>query len=316
MERENRINIAPLARQIKEGLFTEVRHYGGFSVLGVEQLHLYSKLKPELYALSAVFIDEVVKKALDSRNELQPFGLVTLNDAKDGYRVAKFQDLDEIYPFVSVTRYMWDTFGTLVDQEIREIESGRSSPPIESVYKRLKELVSLVHSNIDSPVVWRRYKNVETFIKSGFNFAAVVMGGLTEVIIRVDGNLDNPQGLLQIAKNSYPLVAELAMSNTEKADIAHILQGWPFEVSLPFPFVSKYFAIEGVGDEARLVISKVGEERLVTRGISLEDLASGRSPTLGCPAMVNFGDGSAVKKLWDWHVEIAEKIYPHLVAGP
>lgn len=207
------------------------------------------------------------------------------------------------------------TFGALIDLEIGTIESGKSSPQLESVYRRLKHLVSLGKQNLHGPTQQERYKDVKTFIHQGFSFGSTVMTGLTEVIGRLDGGLDNPQKLGRIAANSFPLVAKLTMQNTDKGGhVVNRLQGVSFITGLPISFQPRYFAIEREGEEARLVISKAGEEHLKNAGFSLEDADSGRSPTVGCPAMVNIDGASAIKKLWDWHIDIAEKIYPHLVA--
>lgn len=115
---------------------------------------------------------------------------------------------------------------------------------------------------------------------------------------------------MQIARNSYPLVLQLAMTNLERGPIGILM---PSLLGRPFPPNPKYYAIDGSGNKARLVIAKMGTEQLrKVGGEELKDFRSGKSPTVGCPAMINFGDGSAINKLWNWHVEIAEKIYPVL----
>jgi len=319
MNNENRVNITSFARQIKKGKMFEAREYPLLQAFSSdeEMWEWHSKVKTELYALTAVFTDKLVGRAYDLRNNRQPFGLLKLDDSeKDSYRVAKLSDLDNMFPFVSITTYMWDTFSIALDKEIREIEAGTSSPITESVYRRLNVLLNLLRENIgENHMTQFRYGNIYPFIITGSNFAATVMGGMIEVIPRVEGSVENPQRLTSIAKNSYPLVAKLAMANMDKLNFVGALQGVPLEdLVLPFPFRSRYFEIEGAGDEARLEVSKEGKEQLEKSGIAWEDLGIGRSLTIGCPAMVNFGDRSAVKKLWDWHVEIAEKIYPHL--GP
>ncbi|OGH30518.1 MAG: hypothetical protein A3E40_02640 [Candidatus Levybacteria bacterium RIFCSPHIGHO2_12_FULL_37_9] len=321
MNNENRVNITSFARQIKEGKMLEARDYPLLQAFSSdeEMWEWHSKVKPELYALTAVFTDKLVGTAYDSRNNRQPFGLLKLDDSEkdlSSYRVAELRDLDNMFPFVSITSYMWDTFSIVLDKEIREVEAGTSSPIMESVYRRLNVLLNLLRKNMgEDHITQFRYRDIYPFIITGSNFAATVMGGMIEVIPRVEGSVENPQRLTSIAKNSYPLVAKLAMANMDKLNFVGALQGIPLkDLVLPFPFRSRYFEIEGAGDEARLELSKEGKEQLKKSGLAWEELGIGRSSTIGCPAMVNFEDGSAVKKLWDWHVEIAEKIYPHL--GP
>lgn len=312
---ENRINITSVARQIREngvGFLPHESHglrepyvaQGGF-------LDVFSEVKPELYALAAIFTDEVVKKAYEERVNRQPFGLITQNTEKDlGYHATGYEDLQGVYPFIKIAMCMKYTLMSSVEKEIGEVEAGRASPRLDPIYQRLKELVDLLRYNCANETDIARYKDVASLIKSGVNTAAYVMGGLVGVIPHVDRNLNNSQRLVQIARNSYPLVAKLAMINIENTPSIEFLI--PTLFGLPVPFKPKYFIIEGAGNNSRLAISENGIQELRKNGSSLENLGVGESPTVGCPAMVNFGDESSVKRLWDWHVEIAEKIYPYV----
>ena len=303
---ENRINITSVARQIREkglGFDKPYVAQGGF-------LEVFSEVKPELYALTAIFADGIVKKAYEERVNRQPFGLITQDI---GYHVAGYEDLQGVHPFIKISMCMRYTLMSSVDKEIEEVEAGRSSPRLDPIYQRLKELVDLLRYNCTNETDIARYKDVASLIKGGVNTATNVMAGIIGVIPRVDRNLNDSQRLVQIARNSYPLVAELAMINIENMQRVEFLL--PTLFGLPFPFKARYFTIEGADNNSRLTISKNGIRELSKNGSSLEDLGVGKSPTVGCPAMVNFEDGSAIKKLWDWHVEIAEKIYPHLGPG-
>lgn len=317
MSNENRVNITSVARQIRDNGIGFLPHepHGLREPLVAqgEFLDVFSDVKPELYALTAIFTDGIVEKAYEERVNRQPFGLI-MQDSKDslGYRAVAYKDLEGMFPFIEIAMCMMGTLGSSVEKEIREVELGRASPRLESIYRRLKEVVGLLRYNCRDEADKVKYKDIASFIGSGTNTAAILMAGVIGVIPQVDRNLNNSQRLVQIAKNSYPLVAKLAMINIENAPSIGFLM--PTILGRPLPFSPKYFTIEGTDNSAKLTISKTASEDLRKKGSSLENLGVGKSPTVGCPAMVNFGDGSSVKRLWDWHIEIAGKIYPYLVA--
>lgn len=316
MNNENRVNITSVSRQIREnGVgFLPYKAHGLREpyVAQGEFLDVFSEVKPELYALTAVFADGIVKKAYEERVNRQPFGLIMQDPIGSlDYRVLVCKDLHRAMPFIKIAMCMRDTLMSSVEKEIVEVEDGRASPRLDSIYQRLKELVDLLRHNCTNEQDIARYKDVASLIEGGVNTATNVMAGIIDVIPGVDRDLNNSQRLVQIARNSYPLVAELATINIENVRSVEFLI--PTLFGLPVFFKPKYFTIEGADNNSRLTISKNGIQELRKNGSSLENLGVGKSPTIGCPAMVNFGDGSSVKRLWDWHVEIAEKIYPHLV---
>lgn len=128
--------------------------------------------------------------------------------------------------------------------------------------------------------------------------------------------MDNPDRLIRIAENSFPLIAKLASSHTD----AQLAVSNAFEVIplLPFsPYKSKYFAVIEQNGQERLDFPQEGQD-LIEKVIGVRDprdYRSENSPLVGCFAMVNLGEGSAVKVLWDWHLEIAKMIYPRLEIG-
>ena len=64
-------------------------------------------------------------------------------------------------------------------------------------------------------------------------------------------------------------------------------------------------------DVLGLTIPETARQRLKER-IDGWEVPVHDSPTAGCPAMVNFGEDSALKNMWDWHVDIAGTIYQQL----
>lgn len=188
MNKENRINITSFARRLRskevlalsQGQDYPLKQSVKQSLSAEEWSEQYSVVKPELYALTAALSDRIVGRAYELRGERQPFGLVTY-DPKEGlgYRVVKLQDLNERFPFMftSIAMFLRDTLKISIDHEVAEIESGRSSPQLQSIYIRLENILGFLPRSEDYFLTGEKYKNVERFIEAGINTASTVMGG-------------------------------------------------------------------------------------------------------------------------------------------
>lgn len=299
---EERINIAPLARQLRnEGLSDNLRttsdtSYSSFLQGG----DFYIDNKPEVYALTAVLIDRIIGRAHSAREQRQPFGLVyfPIGPQYGGY-VLSPDDIDSEHPFHTLQMAFFGTLVAAQADEMEEIENGTAPENIRRVYKRLIDVVS--------PVMPIR---TEFGLQSGIDFAAVVMSASAEIIPRLQGDT-NAKKLTEIARNSIPLIVRLAAGNRQ-----HNIRGLDALTTAEsrdnhYPeFRSDCFEVRDVGATTQLVLSEGGIQRLKDFGI--DDLRVGDSPTIGCPALVNFGEGSAVNLLWNWYVDVANDIYPSL----
>lgn len=76
-------------------------------------------------------------------------------------------------------------------------------------------------------------------------------------------------------------------------------------------FDPKYFALKDVRDGKQLVITDSAKAYGQEDVEKLHAFNHTGPATIGCPAMVNFNGSSAVRKLWDWHIELAETIYSY-----
>ncbi len=145
----------------------------------------------------------------------------------------------------------------------------------------------------------------------GIQTAVNVMSGALEVI-GIIGKGKSPEELVGIAERSYPLIARWASIHlAEFLPTVHALQVRDKQNNVLGPFKPQNFTFSGEQGAERLDVSDRGRES-VLRSLSTQEPVEYDSPTVGCPAMVNFGQGSAVRTLWDWHLEIAQRVYPRL----
>lgn len=304
MENKNRINIGFLARQIQVEGFSNGRNVP----------EIWRSLKSERYALTAVIGDRIIDRAYETRGERPPYGLAKplplSPSSRADWKSMSLQNAQiktAIYHFGDLFLSMGLTLRLAAHDELGELEmrlcdeSDHSS--IKSVYRRLKEL-----TEIDN-------KKLEGYMLPGIQTAVTFMSGLLETIPNVykrhypDEEFTSEK-FVSIAHSSYPLIVELAASNIDAfmslENNLVDLGGYSSCILNPQSFV-----LSGAVNQERLDLSREVQEKFE----KLKELvhADSCSETVGCPALVNFGNGSAIKKLWDWHVEIAEKIYPHLV---
>lgn len=274
-----RVNIGPMARQINETGLDEFP----------DNQNWHPGMKAEKYALTAIFIDRIVTRANAGRVKRPPFGL-------------RFEDktltpkrLDHAAPFNTVQMGMFETLEFTKDDELKDFVKNNLPENVLAVYHRLHSLGALVgdRSNMDG----------------GLDFACVFMSAVCEAIPRFSPDVQDPDVLAERAKNSAPLVLKVAAANMANVQLCLNSLTATLSQSEPFSrFRPDSVEIGEIGGKEQLVISEKGMERLKWNGV--EDLAVGRGVTIGCPALVNFGEGSAIQTLWDWHVDVARQIYP------
>lgn len=321
MLEERRVNIAPLAKTFRaKGHITPTPDPLNGNVSdskGKEEV--WYAVKQEYMALSSLFTDMVVERAYESRVNRKPFGLIRKINAEDTpsleTETAETAIVTEVGDFLNVMLAMRDT----LDLSLRE-EMGKFSSPqlpldeeslrMKPAYARLKKILEKT-STSSYP-----HRTVEDSLQGGIGTATETMKSCLEVIPKISDS-KNPEELLAIAKESFPFIAGLAMGHADI--IVSLIHALKVKESKNYflghfsPFESEFFTIKG----GRLSFSEKGEEVLQKAERSVIERANKSGTTslivAGCPAMVNFDGTSAVRKLWNWHLEIAEHVYPKLV---
>ncbi len=312
---EGRVNIASTAKRFRQEGY--IAHKGEDTFLdGATFFEKHKAIKQELYSLTAVIADEVVRDAYVQRSYRSPFGLMTLrepgdehliplSEAKTGnFRVVTKSDIDSFYPFFSVSDFVRETLFMSMADICSQASARLTSPELTSVYTRLQHILRKLNPHFPYERANRFEGGAEGFLASGINFAAVTMTGLLDTIDKLAAaECTGVQEQQEIAKNSYPLVMKLASGEFERVVKAVNV------LSTAYPgnhlmFDSTCFEIANKGNGRALEISLAGKLALEAEGLSLDGANSFEGTVVGCPATVNFGEGSAVSLLWDWHVEI------------
>lgn len=300
---KERVNVASLAKAYKEDEYqTDLTSSTGFSTLPLgdseEARVMWAEYKPEQYALGAVFADLVVRTAYEARE---------VNEMVDA--VAK--DQSPFGPIFALGQKIRQEVIASIRWNCERVEKGED-PRLLPSYRRLERLVELEHRLIPEN---RTMSGVKNYLEGGTNTAVETMSNILMVIVQLVGSIEDPQRLLKIAENSFPLVAKFASSHGQAVvRVINAFKGSPF----PFiPYDSECFSLEEAHGNERLVFSERGKDRVetVTGVRNFEDFRTD-TPVIGCIAMVNFGDGSAVKRLWDWHLEASRTMFPRFRPGP
>jgi hypothetical protein len=293
-----RVNIATAAKDLRTNGYGEAQRFD--PDLGN---------KPELFAVTSILIDDLVKDAYDSRNVTAMASKVTNRD----------------FAFALIREMMEEELKTASFTTVAKLNSGGGSESLRSVFQRMQTLLREENPTISD----------EKYLDSGVGTATVVSANVLSLIPRVMEGKITHQRMLGVAQASYPLVLKLAamrldpflftaerMRDFSSSTVAFFRSFDPgfFELSKP----------QKEGQEERLdfnergrdILSAVSDPKFVypfqaSPFLSQEvidthtrNVIEGRDPQIGCPGLVNFGEGSAIRTLWDWHVEIAREVYP------
>ena len=307
-----RVNLVPLAKQFyREGYVESPGHTNPKFF----EIHHDKELRREFYALLAVILNNIFGRVNGKREERPPYGLVErLESDRDPTEYRTVTSLFNGNPFLNLGRYMMDTLYQGIDEELEFLEDllqdKLSTNPIKTTYARFKKM----YVTDKDPEYLDGLKDMT--LRPGVNTATDAMAGILEVIPQVYER-DYPKKpeaskLVEIAQNSYPLIAELAMGH--ERFIVPALWAVREIRELFTPLDPKYFKLKNINGNLQLTLPETTELTEKIKQISGNGSAPGDSkdPTLGCPAMVDFDGGSAVKKLWKWNIEVAQTIYQHL----
>jgi hypothetical protein len=326
MDKEFRRNITPLARKlVKEGLPRQEK----LEPIDKEQIlfspevdQIWVKYKPEYYALSAILIDEFVTNALNDHSAkpkerfvVEPF----CGDLDVGYEhtngggsISSIRYSDDARAFELLGEFTHMIVSNQITEEVTTLEKSLDDPsvahPLKDVYQRYRKLYDFsVKYGVTDPNNERlpsdpRYRS----LNRGLGTAGITMSTMLHHIPvlhkeQFPDEARDPEKLLDIARNSFGTIGQMAMEN-----LGLFI---PFRTENP-----KNFEIVDDNVAPRLKIKEGAfnkrysqEEFYKTLKQSPYNLLQG-----GCPAMVNFGEGSAIHKLWQWHMDLAKPLYTEL----
>ncbi|HSW97121.1 MAG TPA: hypothetical protein VLF89_04825 [Candidatus Saccharimonadales bacterium] len=254
-------------------------------------LEVWLPLEKEAYEITAVISARVINRAANSRYSYPPYGIFTYGS--DGY-----EPITALQTFTDVRKAMKTSLDFSQHEEIsdltKKLHQRQFEDPIVSVYARYQKLYNFAKNNLERPM------EAILDINAGLNTAEKVMTWTLENILEVYQRehrgieLSFP-GFKTIADNTYPYIAEVAMMHKHRLN--------------QMSYDPKDYTLIQSAKGARLQMTEAARMTLEQKVESKEIADIDLRETFGCPAMVNFGDGPAIKKLWDWHIDIAELMY-------
>lgn len=285
---ENRINVAPQSRYFKANGVPDnsASFFPAHPNPDFDQ-DSWQQRKPEVYALTGILTDLIVKDAFERRpptNELVAHSAKTRN------------------PFPTLEQNMEQALTTSVWGVTLRLKHEEGTPEENSVFRRLDYLLDSFKENTGQ------------FITRGVGTANGFMSRLLAVAPKV-AHTSNPEELIEIAANSFPLIARVASSQLN-VDIPFI-EAICLNKVKSGPFDPENFEVRVVNGRKSIELSadatKTMEDIKAKRNDS--PVSSQAAPTVGCPAMVNLGEGSAVQVLWNWYMEHARDLYPRFATN-
>lgn len=231
----------------------------------------------ELYALSAVAIDRVISYAFSKRTNHPPLGLKTTRGKNA--RLKKSLSIDKNFQELELNfgkTLEWYTFFLSMYPD----ENTQDEFNIHSIRERLTTVLDLM------PARKLHYENGFKLINAGIGTGVSEMTRVLKTIPLLyrqkhSRESTSVEDLMKTARNSYPIVVQLASM--------HLTRFLQYSQNLDAHLL-------------RFNLKSVTDGNAVTLSVA-------RSPTKGCPALVDFGEGSAIKRVWRWYLEIAKQIY-------
>lgn len=262
------------------------------------------ELRVELYALSALLADGVVRRAVDDRASFPPYGLAR----------SRFSELGMLnihpdpYEDGSIGDYLtlWQAFvDTVVLHLHREVSTRHHADADAWTVNGVKELLGVFTA--DDPDKKARMRDPTSFLYGGLQFGTSVCVQLVEVGSRVlrreTPDLDAEQRrdvLLASTGPAYRLaVLDLDRALAVYKGLLSTREDTP-EAGRDRP---------GWLDAARFTVDRPGGGPQRLNLVGPEDETTGSEDRLGCPARITVGgDDSPIGMLWRWSVEVAWQV--------
>lgn len=206
--------------------------------------------------------------------------------------------------FVLLAESMANTFNMAFDMHLDAlVELAEKNPQGEmsSIFARLSDLEKFEKK-------FQKGKSFRTFIKENIQSGSEEMAIILKMIMTLSPPI-SPAEIVEIAKNSYVLLAELAMMEgrvSRNRVLGQIISSSLYD---PTPNHLGYFTMVTNNKKSRLDVSD--SFKSLVRDIDRFEPDSGISERLTCPAIkvVNGEPSPVIKGMWNIYVSFAERIY-------
>lgn len=268
-------------------------------VLGEDEavsLETANNYRPELYAILAIVTANVVDTFLESREAEFPYGLVKTDNTPitSMSNFAEFED-SIVVNFKAVTR---------------DVLSGYESAHAP-MYERLSDLCEVFYHAQKT----KHYSSPQHLMRDGVgtsvNEGTAALAAITRVVTAQQPNTSQ-ENVATIARNSaVSLIGKVAAVNINHlAPISSIVHRSYRQQHGHRSLQNEMLWLKTKADGSQYV-GFVGPVLQLANLLSAEHGAIGDVPiyldTLGCPSAARLDDESALHKLWDWMITIAEK---------
>ena len=308
------VNIQPKAHELKAGGAQDP----------MPQEANWGLIKPELYAITAVLIDRVMDRTFQTMPEFNAYGRIPESfydergaigalrgndDLADHMYRDKYDSLDFAFSFV--LRDAWK-------KEEEFLTSESTDPKLKSLHDRYAHLLSAAQdSGFRDPDV-----KPSAFLSNGIRTACETFTNflrLTEWMYenqyKATGIIPTAEEMSQTVKNSYHLIAYLA--GRDSLSFTQSTRNFVYDHDkLLAPFKSNwkpsYFVLEKTASGRSLALTEEGKktvERDENQRFTNEKYFELDQNRTGCPALVDFGKGSGIRRLFDKVVEISGPMY-------
>lgn len=249
----------------------------------------------EAFELTSVVSDKVIERAIDIRDSgvAQPYGMLQYGTR----RRLDFEPRADMRSLPDVRNGMEEALSIayyLAGKDWQQELSVGSNNPYATVYERYAKFFEFAQENVYK-TGFESVLDIEGGFKTGTTQMTFALENIIDVYKREYSEALTIHDFVAIAHNSWPYIAKKAALHshyffyTSSDPAMHTLKSTPNGLRLDYT--------EGAKVQMRSAAQK-GE--IKDRNLH---------PAFGCPALVNYGDGSAIWKLWDWHIQLAEKIY-------
>lgn len=265
------------------------------------------KGKLERFGIEAIIADQIIERAISNREERAPYGLITLG--QDLGHSLIVSEIPSEKPFEKLKGY----FNHTLEYESAEEETFLKNLPDSNLlnrrYKRLVDFASFYNNyNIfihpEGSIKMKSFEEIDGGSKNGIRWMTDVLEYIPITYKEEIGPVENPDDMTQIARNSFPLVTDLGMMHGyDFFGFISMVSKWKFKSR-------NIYTLDDSNGNLRLDFVEEFKENIPN--IAFQNYEK-MGDKLGCPGMVNFfDDGSPIRKIWDWYVDIAVSAYKTL----